>query len=1074
MKTNIFVTSLILGCILLSCDTGLKTFKQPNKLQCEYQVNPLGIDVLQPRLSWQLKDTSMGAVQTAYQVLVASDPALLKKDIGDLWNSEKVFSDHSLWVGYLGKDLQSGTRYFWKVRTWDRDDQPSSWSETAWWETGLLSQDEWKAKWIGMDIIAEDEALTKYGSWITTSTPATGKAQLFFRKTFEIPEGKTPRRAFINILGDAPASFSFNGEPAGELDFQGKISSIALEGKFKNGPNLIALSLKNQEASEVSVIFYMEIIFSDGNTQWVYSDESTRVLTEKVTGWNKPGFDDSAWEQAHSIAPFGKGDHGWIGNAGPAPRSTMIRTDFTANKKIRSARAYVTGLGCYELYINGKKIGDDLLTPGWTDYNKRVQYQVYDITGNLVKGKNAAGMILGNMWWSSGLGWRGGERYSSGPVRGLCQIRIDYTDGTSQTILTDETWKANLSPLIENTLYHGEVYDARLEIDGWASPGLDDSDWSEVQVFTEQDKLTRSAEPGPPIRIMNEINPISVSEVKPGIYVFDMGINLVGFARLSVSGDAGTMVTMRFAELLHKDSTVAQENLRSAKATDYYILKGGGPETWQPRFTYHGFRYVQVEGYPGKPDETSLTAFQIYSAASTTGQFSCSNELINKIAGNIFNGQRSNMHSVPTDCPQRDERLGWTGDAQMFAPTASYNMNMAGFFAKWLRDMTDSQTEDGWIADVNPAIVVRGPGKPAWADAVTIVPWVMHRFYGDTKIIEDNYEGMKAWVEYMIRESKDGLYIFEQNGFGGYGDWISVVPSPPQPISVAYYYYSTHLLGQMAALLGREEDAMKYNGLAENIAITFNKKYFDQKAVNYPAATQTANLLPLAFSLVPEELRQRIADNVAADVLAKGKHPSTGFLGTGYILPMLSDYGYHELAYEVACQTTYPSWGYMVEKGATSMWELWNSDTEPPDQMNSRNHFALGSVGEWFYAYLAGIRPATDQPGFKHIIIAPGPAGDLTWAKGSLETGYGTVRSEWKIEGQGLVLDFAVPANTHATVHVPIPGIKDPTLTCDGTVLCSAGKAAGELPEGIEIAEINPTKIILKVTAGKYQFILGK
>jgi len=1073
MKTNILLTSIILVCLLFSCNQG-HPLKQPYKLKCEYKENPLGLDVVKPRLSWLFNDTSRGAVQTAYQVLVASDPVLLKKDIGDIWNSEKIASDRSVWVDYMGAALQSGTRYFWKVRTWDRDDLPSSWSEVAWWETGLLNPGEWKAKWIGMDLIVEDKALANYGSWISAPLPVAAGKDIFFRKTFVIPEGKTPRRAFLNILGTQRARFSFNGEKAIDLDFQGSISTIPIQEKLKTGNNLISLITKNKRSEEVSVIFYMEIIYSDGTTQWICSDENTRVSQKIAAGWDQPGFNDSSWEPPRIIAPFGKGEYGWIKNAGPAPRSTLIRKSFMANKKIRSARAYVTGLGNYELYINGSRIGKDLLTPGWTDYNKRIQYQVYDITENLVRGENAAGMFLGNMWWSSGLGWRGCERYNNGPVMGLCQIRIDYADGTTDLVVTDESWKSHLSPLIENTIYHGEVYDARQEIPGWASPGLVDSTWQSVKTFSEYDHLIKSAEPGPPIRVMNEIMPVSVSQVKPGIYVFDMGTNMVGFARLHVSGDPGTQVILRFAELLHDDGTVAQENLRLAKATDYYTLKGGSPETWQPRFTYHGFRYVQMEGFPGVPDSTSLIGLQIYSSAPMIGQFSCSNELINQIYKNIINGQRSNMHSVPTDCPQRDERLGWTGDAQMFSPTASYNMNMDGFFAKWLHDMTDSQTKDGWINDVNPAIVVSGPGKPAWADAITVVPWVVHEFYADTRIISDNYAGMKAWVDYMIKESKNGLYIFDQNGWGGYGDWISVVPSPAQPVSAAYYYYSTHLLGQMAALTGNEKDATKYNELAKEIAETFNKKYLDRKTSDYLSATQTANLLPLAFGIVPEELRQKVADNIAADVIAKQKHPSTGFLGTGYILPMLSNYGYHELAYEVACQTSYPSWGYMVEKGATSIWELWNSDTEPPDQMNSRNHFALGSVGEWFYACLAGIRPSADEPGFKQVIIAPGPAGDLTWAKGSLETIYGTVISDWKLDGQNLILDILIPANTHATVYVPTMGITNPTLTMDGTVLYAAGKAASELPEGIELSEVGKVRMTLHIPAGKYHIVIRK
>ena len=711
-----------------------------------------------------------------------------------------------------------------------------------------------------------------------------------------------------------------------------------------------------------------------------------------------------------------------------------------------------------------------MLTPGWTDYRDRVQYQVYDITDNIRSGENAAGMFLGNMWWSSGLGWMGGRKYSQGPVRGFCQIELEYKDGATEVIATDESWMGHISPVKDNSIYQGEKYDARLEINGWSAPGLDEEGWTPVKRYTEEDTLVLSAQAGPPLRIDREIEPVSVTEVAPGKFVYDMGINMVGFARLKVQGEAGTEVIMRFAELLHEDGTVAQENLRSAKAIDRYILKGGGMETWQPRFTYHGFRYVQVEGFPGTPEKENLTGLQLYSSAPSTGKFECSNETINSVWANIVNGQKGNMHSVPTDCPQRDERLGWTGDAQMFAPTASYNMNMAGFFAKWMIDITDSQDEEeGFVMDVNPGIVVEGPGKPAWADAITVVPWMVYKFYGDKGILEKNYEGMKAWVEYMRRNAIDNIYIFNRySDWHGYGDWISVVPSPGAPISAEYYFYSTKLLAKTAKILGYNEDAAEYKELAGKIAEAVNREYFDPKTNNYLEATQTANLLPLAFGIVPEELRQKVADNIADNVIEREKHPSTGFLGTGYILPMLSEYGYHDLAYEVATQTTYPSWGYMAENGATSIWELWNSDTEPPDRMNSRNHFALGSCGEWYYGYLAGIRPDPKKPGFKHSIIAPKPAGDLTYALGKIKTGYGLLKCHWQKTDDGLRIIAVIPPNTNATIKVPVKGYNNPTILEGGQTMYNAGSAASPLPDGFEFVEGGAEEVVFQAAAGNY------
>ena len=1071
MKAITQAITFLIALAICSC-TPVSTFKQPGELRCEYREDPTGIDVLQPRFSWQLNDTTRGACQTAYQVLVASSADMLKKDVGDIWDSRKRDSDQSVLVPYEGPELKSRQTYYWKVRVWDQKGQPSSWSEPASWEMGLLNRSDWQASWIGMDLIAEDQALTRYGHWVTHPEADCNKA-IYLRKEFEIPEGKHPRRAFYHFLANRHIRFWMNGELLGEGDHPGTGAAIiSMHDRLIEGKNVIAYTLSNKDEDECSIVFYMEIIYTDGSTQWVSSGEDCRVSLQGEPGWNRIGFDDSGWEHAKNLALFGKGEHGWISNAGPAPRSTLLRKEFTAAKKVRKARAYVSGLGNYRLFVNGERIGRDLLTPGWTDYHKRVQYQVYDLTGHIVKGPNAAGMLLGNMWWSSGLGWTGGTRYSSGPVRGLCQIEIEYTDGSRELVATDESWCTQLSPVVENTIYNGETYDARLEIVGWASPGLDESGWQKATVFHEEDGLIMSSQYAPPIRVMDEITPVSVTEAAPGIFVFDMGRNMVGFASLKVTGERGTEVKMRFAELLHEDGTVAQENLRSAKATDVYIMNGEGEEQWEPSFTYHGFRYVQVEGYPGTPDISSVTGKQIYSGAEQTGYFKCSNELINKIYKNILNGQRGNMHCVPTDCPQRDERLGWTGDAQMFAPTASYNMNMAGFFSKWMRDITDSQDESGYVYDVNPAIVVSGPGKPAWADAVTKVPWTVYKFYGDTRIIEDNYDGMKAFVDYMTANSKNGLYIFDQDGWAGYGDWISVVPSPGQPISAAYYFYSNKLLSEMAAAIGKKEDALKYGEHAVKIAEVFNERYLDRKSNNYPAATQTANLLPLAFGITPDDLRQKVADNIAADVSKRGKHPSTGFLGTGYILPMLSDYGYHELAYETAAQATYPSWGYMVEQGATSIWELWNSDTERPDQMNSRNHFALGSVGEWFYAYLAGLRPVADKPGFRHSVIKPMPAGDLSWASAKLFTSYGALWCEWELSLEGLDMEVAVPANTSATIHIPLSGDPDPVLSEGGILIWSGNKAAENIPPGLQLVKVTGQEIILDARAGNFHFKL--
>ncbi|MCF8226729.1 MAG: glycoside hydrolase family 78 protein [Bacteroidales bacterium] len=792
------------------------------------------------------------------------------------------------------------------------------------------------------------------------------------------------------------------------------------------------------------------------------------------TKWSEPKifytglFDQTDWKAK------------WIGafeseakNDSAIPRSILLRNEIKLNNNVRRAVAYVSGLGSYQFYLNGEKVSEDLLTPGWTDYPSRIMYQVYDVTDLLKKGNNAAGMILGNVWYSSGLGWRGGSSYSKGPLMALLQIEIEYVNGTKELFLTDKGWKWNFSPITYNSLYHGETYDARLEIEDWNETGLDDTEWDNADEF-EQREAILSAHTSPPIRITREVIPESVNQIDNGSYVFDMGMNMTGGIRLNISGTAGDEIVMKFAELLHEDGSVAQENLRSAKATDKYILKGGGPETWQPTFTYHGFRYVEISGLQSKPDSSTVIGLNYHNAAPETGTFKCSNDLINKIQANIENGQRSNMFSVPTDCPQRDERLGWMGDAQIFAATSCYNMDMSGFYAKWIRDIADSQSEEGWVTDVNPAIVVTYPAKPAWGDAFVIVPWEMYRFYNDKRILSEFYDDYKEWVEYMRSNTeKDGLYIYDRDGWGGYADWIAVVESPKQPISAAYYYFSTKLLAKFAGILNYEDDHKEYSDLAEEIRQAFQKRYFNAKRSIYEGETQTAMLLPVNFGLTPADKLAPVVDNLKDDVAERGNHPTTGFLGTKYLLPTLSDFGYHDIAWKTAISTEYPSWGYMVVNGATSMWELWNSDTEPPDRMNSRNHFALGSLGEWFYSHLAGIRIDEDNPGFSHSIIAPRPVKGLDWAEGKIETPYGTLKSKWQKQADRFVLDLTIPPNTTSTVKIPLSRQNEYVLIENNVIFIKNMEVVNEI-EGLRVLEMNQESVVLEALSGNYHFLLDQ
>lgn len=747
-----------------------------------------------------------------------------------------------------------------------------------------------------------------------------------------------------------------------------------------------------------------------------------RVRIWDHTGKASPWSETASWE----MGLLNENDWlaKWIARANDEPgRSVYMRKEYELpSKKIKKARVYVTGLGNYVLKINGEKVGNDLLTPGWTHYPKRLEYQVYDVAEHIQDENIAVGAVLGNMWWSGGLGWRGGQKYSEGPLKFLFQLKIEYEDNSTLILASDESWKWTNSPIWEDHIYDGEKYDANKEIPGWDMPDFDDSDWNDVEPASYSGILKGPFAPA--MKHHMDLEPVALNEPVPGEYVYDLGQNMVGWAQIKINAPQGDTVKFRFAELLHEDGTVAQENLRSAKATDI-IVANGKEIVWEPKFTYHGFRYVQVSGLKEKPGINDLTGKVIYADQPFIGELETSNELINQINKNVRWGQRGNFYPAPTDCPQRDERLGWMGDAQIFAPTANFNMHLDRYWSKWMFDITDGQDEKGWVYDVNPPTVVTGPSKPGWGDAVVIIPWINYRYFGNKRIIEDNYEGMKAWLEYMRSESENDIYVWDEGneGWYGYGDWIAVEPTPSKPIGTAYYFYSAKLLSKMAEIIGNEEDAIEYQSLANNISLAYHREYWDEEEQQYPGGTQTANLLPLAFGMTPDALEEKVVENLVETVLESGVHPTTGFLGTGYILPMLSKYDNHDLAYQMITQTDYPSWGYMVKNGATTIWELWNSDTEPPEGMNSRNHFALGCVGEWMWNTLAGINISDDNPGFKETIIYPQPIDDLNWVNASYETNYGELVVNWKMENQQFTLDLTVPPNSSAVIDLSkVPG----------------------------------------------------
>lgn len=709
-------------------------------------------------------------------------------------------------------------------------------------------------------------------------------------------------------------------------------------------------------------------------------------------------------------------------SAGQPP--PLLRHAFEIKNAIQSARLYITSHGLYEAQLNGKRVGSQYLTPGWTSYDKRLQYQTYDVTSLIHAGGNAIGVLLGDGWYRGNIGW---HKNVYGKNLGLlAQLEITFADGSTQKITTNEQWKCSTGAIRRAGIYYGESYDARLEKTGWTASDFDDSDWLPVRT-TEAGKENLIASYGPPVRKHEEFQPVKIFKTPKGETVVDFGQNLVGWITLKVKGKPGDKITIEHAEVLDKHGNFYTENLRGAQAEIQYIVKGDGEEIYEPHLTFFGFRYVKVDGFPGDLTTKNLRASAVYSSMAPTGEFSSSNALLNQLQHNIQWGQKGNFVDVPTDCPQRDERLGWTGDAQVFSRTAAYNMNVATFFAKWLKDLAADQLEDGRVPFVIPNMLDKdASASTGWSDAATIIPWNMYMAFGDKRILEDQYKSMAAWVDYMDSESENNLW---NTGYH-FGDWLFYRPDDDNDgraavtdkylIAQCFWAHSTQLLINTARVLGKTEDAAKYAGKLQRIKSAFQKEYLTPNG-RLVSGTQTAYVLSLNFDMLPEDQRAQAAERLVQNVRDYGNHLTTGFLGTPYLCQVLTRFGHIDVAYRLLMQDTYPSWLYPVEMGATTIWERW--DGMKPDStfqtpgMNSFNHYAYGAIGDWMYRTVAGLQEAS--PGYKEVLIAPKPGGELTHASAALQTAYGLVKSSWELSGMEFRLSVQIPANTTATIVLP-------------------------------------------------------
>ena len=764
----------------------------------------------------------------------------------------------------------------------------------------------------------------------------------------------------------------------------------------------------------------------------------------------------------------------------PAPH---LRRSFTVAGPVASARLHVTALGVYEARLNGQRVGDAYLAPGWTDYRQRVLYQSYDVTGLVRPGENVLGAILSDGWYCGFVGFdakRAGSHYGNAPEL-LAQLDITLADGSAQRVVTDAQWTGRSGAIRHADLLMGERQDLRLALGGWDGPAVDGSsvdsagldgssvdgsglDGSSVNGAGWRPVLPRplderviAADPGVPVRVTQEIAPAAMSRAADGTLLIDFGQNLTGWLRIRASGPDGTTIRVRHAEVLDDAGALYTDTLRTARQADEYVL-AGGPALLEPHFTVHGFRYAELTGYPGEPGPGDITARVAHSDIAAAGSFESAEPWLDRLFSNIDWGQRGNFISVPTDCPQRDERLGWLGDAQIFARTACYNRDVAAFFAKWLDDVAEAQLPSGAFPDIAPRLNFPGAGAPAWGDAGVIVPWTMWKMYGDRGLPARHFGAMTAWMDFI--ECGNPGYLRTRELGHSYNDWLAPGrdDTPRELLATAYWAHDAALLAELAAAIGRDDDAERYLELRAKIGAAFADAFVSGNG-QLTSGTQTAYVLGLHLDLIPEELRAAAAEHLVSAIAAADGHLSTGFVGVGYLLPALSSAGHDEVAHRLLWQRTFPSWRYMIDRGATTIWERWDGwSAERGFQsawMNSFNHYSLGSVGEWLYRFVLGIDQEPGTAGFGRLLLRPHPGGTLERAGGAYQSVRGLVRAGWERSGGRLTYAVELPANVRASVHVP-SGDAAAVRDASGRSPESVGPSPGQLGACEAVFHVGP------------------
>ena len=1021
MNTRVVVMwALCLSAVVAGADVNIST------LRCEYLENPQGIDVRTPRLSWQFvadTDAPKGLNQKAYRILVASSPSQLEKDRGDLWDSGTVESDRSVLVPYSGKALTSRTVCYWKVQATLSNGIKTDWSDAANWSMGLLSEDDWKGKWISINRGGEQPSAPATKITFDGCYWIFGKAeQQKCRLIRKLALSSGVKSAVARITGDDHFSLSINGQqvansPRGEDAWRRPVT-VDISKHLKKGENEIKVDVSNRGGA-AGLLAKIMITPETGNPIVLVTDE-------KWTAANAPArrIADSKGGDWATAGGFDQG--GARGQALDCKNSPLLRKVFNLEKKVKSAQVSICGLGYYEMYLNGSRVGDHVLDPTWTTYHRSAHYVTYDISKELKKGDNALGVQLANGVYNQG--FRDAWNFEKAPWRAypqmLLQLDVVYDDGARESIVSDESWKASTGPITWDMLRMGVMYDARKEQPGWATAGFDDSSWSPA---LPREGITGklSAQMSEPIKVMKTLEAKNITE-NNGVYTVDFGQNIAGWTRIKAKGEEGTAITLDHGH----HSLVYGKPLQ----TSVYTLKGRGEEVWEPTFTYHGFSKVKVSGYPGKLEKDAIDARVAYTAFDDRGSFECSNELLNRIVHLSRWSYMGNFVGIPTDCPHR-EKNGWSADAHLATELGLCFFGSEAAYARWMLDYEASMAPDGKL----PCIIPDGGQNwgmrfldgPAWESAYLVIPWHVYEYRGDRRILEYHYENYKQWISWYRdtekkihkrklkgtrergtryrnpqRVNRDGIITY------GIGDWPPNGQTPFEITSTAYYFNAARIISKIAGMLGKNEEAEEYAAIAEQTRAAFNRAFYNAEKNSYPNNSLTATSCALYFGLVDDKDRQRVADKLA-DTLKKNQYtPNVGCLGSKYLLRALADNGHLETAYKVMTRKASPGWGFLAASNRTTL-------SERLDGSGSDNHVFLGDVSAWMMQYLAGIRHDPDNPGFRHFLIKPHVVGDLTWVSAHHDSPYGRIVSNWKIQDDKFLLKVTIPINSTATVYLP-------------------------------------------------------